>query len=136
MRRWMLSCLILLIPTLSAALGPQVSPACTLTWKTPTQNENGSALTNLVSYQLFHATTPGGYPDTPQTTALASVTSMPCTLLGITSVGQHYVKMLSVNSAGKVSTIPAELAFEVVVPASPCPPSSLLVGDGPLSVTP
>ena len=130
------SVLLLSLPALTWALGAQVSPTCTLSWKALTQNENGSPLTNLTGYQLFHATTPGGYPTTPQTTALASVTSISCVLLGTTSIGQHYVKMLSVNSAGRVSTIPAEVAFEVVAPVSPCPPSEMLIGESPPVMTP
>ena len=35
----------------------------TLTWTAPTQNEDGSALTDLAGYKLYWGTTPGVYPN-------------------------------------------------------------------------
>ncbi len=36
----------------------------TLSWTAPTQNEDGSALTDLAGYKLYWGTTPGTYTDT------------------------------------------------------------------------
>lgn len=35
----------------------------TLNWNAPTQNEDGSALTDLAGYKIYWGTTPGNYPD-------------------------------------------------------------------------
>ena len=35
----------------------------TLSWTAPTQNEDGSALTNLAGYKLYWGTEPGSYPN-------------------------------------------------------------------------
>lgn len=41
-----------------------VSPgSVTLSWTAPTQNEDGSALTNLAGYKIYWGTSPGTYPD-------------------------------------------------------------------------
>ncbi len=54
----------------SATLGPfsiDVSAAslgsATLTWVAPTQNEDGSPLTDLAGYRIYWGTTPGSYPN-------------------------------------------------------------------------
>lgn len=37
--------------------------SATLSWTAPTQNEDGSALTDLAGYKLYWSTTPGSYPN-------------------------------------------------------------------------
>jgi hypothetical protein len=34
-----------------------------LTWQPPTQNEDGTALTNLAGYKIYWGTTPGSYTE-------------------------------------------------------------------------
>ena len=37
--------------------------SATLTWQPPTQNEDGTALTDLAGYNIYWGTTPGNYPN-------------------------------------------------------------------------
>jgi hypothetical protein len=37
--------------------------SATLDWTAPTQNEDGSDLTDLAGYKLYWGTTPGSYPN-------------------------------------------------------------------------
>ncbi|MDH3482093.1 MAG: fibronectin type III domain-containing protein, partial [Gammaproteobacteria bacterium] len=48
--------------TLTIDSGP-VAGSVTLSWNAPTQNEDGTALTNLAGYKIYWGTTSGSYPN-------------------------------------------------------------------------
>lgn len=48
--------------TQTIVTGPVVG-SVTLNWAAPTQNEDGSALTDLAGYKIYWGTTPGNYPN-------------------------------------------------------------------------
>ena len=52
--------LILLLVLLLS--GPVFAESVTLSWTAPTQNEDGTPLTNLAGYKLYYGTATGNYP--------------------------------------------------------------------------
>jgi hypothetical protein len=62
--------------------------SATLSWTAPTQNEDGTALTDLAGYKVYWTTTPGSYPDS-FTIENASVTTY--TVEGLTAGTWEFV---------------------------------------------
>jgi len=124
MTRILISILLgLSLPLMAWAVGPKVTAACKLSWVPPAN----SHLMDLAGYQIFYSQTAGTYPTIPQATVLASVASVPCVDMKLTVPGQYYVMMTSINAKGQVSSPSAEMAFELVPPSSPCPPTGTQV---------
>jgi hypothetical protein len=111
---------ILVFPTWGEPVGPQVSPTnCALTWVAPTTAE-GTPVPELDSYRIYLSRTPGGYDfDTPIGSPAPDATQAFCATLGALPLGQWYVVMRSVDTAGHVSINSAEVPFEVVSQAPP-----------------
>jgi len=139
-RQFLLPLILLLgLPLLSWGAGTQVPSTCRLSWKAPTQNTDGTPLTNLSSYQVFRATTPGGYGATPSAIIAAPATSTSCASFGATAPGQYYVVMKAINAAGKPSVATAEVPFEIITISEP--PSELKIEvqgtfQGTMTITP
>lgn len=51
------------LPVFSIAVSDGITYSATLSWTAPTQNEDGSPLTDLAGYKLYWGTTPGSYTD-------------------------------------------------------------------------
>ena len=52
------------LPVFSISVEAISLGSATLSWSAPTQNEDGSQLTDLAGYKLYWGTTPGSYPNT------------------------------------------------------------------------
>lgn len=74
-----------------------------LSWTAPTQNTDGTPLTNLAGYQAFRAATSAGLA-TATSAAEIAIPALTYTLTGIPA-GTWYFAMRSKNSAGAVSDL-------------------------------
>ena len=79
------------IEVFQAALG-----SMTISWTPPSQNTDGSALTNLAGYRIYYGETPGNYPNRIDITTTGISAHVVDNLLPKT----YYVVATSVNSAG------------------------------------
>jgi hypothetical protein len=80
-----------------------------VSWTPPTQNEDGSALTDLAGYRIYYGTASGNYSEK---IVLASP-AMTTYVIENLADGQHYLVMTSINSAGMESKYTPELSFEL-----------------------
>jgi hypothetical protein len=81
----------------------------TLSWTPPTQNEDGTPLTNLAGYRIYYGTTSGQYSE-----------EVPLQSPGLTSyvidnltAGKYFLAMTSVNSSGMESKYTPEISFDL-----------------------
>ena len=80
----------------------------TLNWTPPTQNEDGTALTNLSGYRIYWGTTPGNYPnsvtiDNPGLSSYVVENLIPGTYVFVaTSINASGMESVHSNSATKV----------------------------------
>jgi hypothetical protein len=81
----------------------------TLSWMAPTQNEDGSALTDLAGYRIYYGTTTANYSEE------VSLTSPGATSYVIENLvtGKYFLVMTSVNSDGLESKYTPELALDL-----------------------
>ena len=74
----------------------------TLSWSAPTQNTDGSALTDLAGYRVYHGT---------NASALSDVRQVPATSVGYVfgqlAAGTHYFAVTAYNAAGVESALSA-----------------------------
>ncbi len=92
------------LPAFSVIVEPVVTRSVTLSWQAPTQNEDGTPLTNLAGYEVHYGQTSGQYSQT-----------LPLPDAGFTSVtvedltpATWYFAVKAVNSAGVVSSFSNE----------------------------
>lgn len=103
---------------LPAAHGADVS----LTWTAPTQNTDGSALTNLQSYKVYRAATQAGLATAP---VLATVPAPASGYHDLTAgVGTWYYSVTARSAAG-VESIQSNSVSVTIVPPAPNPPGNL-----------
>lgn len=112
------------------ALGPMFAHAgsMTLDWTPPTQNTDGTALTNLASYQILFGTDPNAL--SKSATVKAGVSSFTIDNL---AAGKWYGVVIAVTSAGAESDS-SNLASKAVTDSAPDP--TPLVTAGPFSYEP
>ena len=84
------------LPTFSVEVAQAALGAMTLSWTPPTQNEDGSTLTDLAGYFIYYGQSPGSYPnririDNPSISTYVVENLLPDT---------YYVVATSFNSAG------------------------------------
>ena len=84
------------IPTFSVEVAQTALGAMTLSWTPPTQNEDGSVLTDLAGYFIYYGDSPGRYPnririDNPSISTYVVENLLPRT---------YYIVATSFNSAG------------------------------------
>jgi hypothetical protein len=107
----------------------------TVSWTPPTQNENGTPLTNLSSYKVFAANAAAGVPSATPTTVTAPASSYVVSGL---SAGTWYFGVKAVNSAGvesvmsniaskAITAISASASAAVTVTPRPNPPTNVTV---------
>ena len=85
----------------SSSSGATTSPTnVTLSWSAPTQNTNGSALTNLAGYIIYYGTSASAMTQTIDINTVGMLTYV----VGDLSAGSWYFQIVAVNSAGEQST--------------------------------
>ena len=97
-----------------AAFNITVSPqtatsSVTLSWQPPTQNTNGSALTNLAGYDIHYGTQSDQYTSTVQVTNPSLTTYV----LQNLSAGTYYIAVSAYNSDGTESALSPEVSTTV-----------------------
>jgi hypothetical protein len=92
-----------------AAGGSTGSGSVSLAWTPPTQNDDGSTLTDLSGYKIHYGTESGVYSQT------VDVTNPGLTRYALASLpqGQVFIAMTAVNSAGAQSAYSSEVAVTV-----------------------
>jgi hypothetical protein len=81
----------------------------TLSWTAPTQNEDGTALTDLAGYRIYYGTTTAQYSeevalDSPGTSSY---------VIENLAAGKYFLVMTSVNSSGMESKYTPEISFDL-----------------------
>lgn len=94
----------------------------TLTWTAPTQNTDGSALTDLAGYKIYYGTSPTTMT-TVVTISNATATTRTISTLG---VGTWHFAMTAFNAAGAESARTATVSKVITAPV-PNPPGGLTV---------
>lgn len=125
--RWNWSSLAACIASLAAialCLGASQVHAgdATLTWTTPTQRTDGSALTNLASYRIYYGTSAASLTQT------ASVTNPGLVTYTIQNLapGTWYFAMTALD-AGGLESARTNVVSKVILQAPPNPPGNLTV---------
>lgn len=96
-----------------------------LTWSAPTQNTDGSPLTDLAGFKLYMGTTPGG--PYPVSIDIADPTATTFTVPNL-SEGTYYFVSTAYNSADPVQESDfSNEATKTILPLVPGPPGSLTV---------
>jgi hypothetical protein len=87
------------LPAFSISVVATATGSATLSWTPPTQNTDGSALTNLASYRVYWGTSQGNYTNsTTISSGLSSFVVEPLT------PATWYFALTAVNSAGSESS--------------------------------
>jgi hypothetical protein len=89
------------LPAFSVTVLAVASGSATLTWTPPTQNTDGSPLTNLAGYRIYWGTAPGTY------TSSVTLTNPGLSSYVVTSLapGTYYFVVTARNSAGVESVL-------------------------------
>jgi len=113
--RWIVLALLLPLQALAGSV--------TLTWTPPTENTDGTELTDLAGYRLYWGTSSGAYTD-----GSVSIDSPGVTIYVVDNLpaGTYYFVATAVNSAGIESDYSNE-ATKTVLPPQPAPPLNLTV---------
>ena len=85
------------------------SDAVTLNWTPPTENTNGTVLTNLAGYNIHYGTTPGDYT---QTVAVSNAGIATYVVDDLTP-GTYYFSVGAVNSQGAESPLSSAVSARV-----------------------
>jgi hypothetical protein len=94
----------------SAASAPAASSnAVTLNWTPPTENTNGSPLTNLTGYDIHYGTASGDYTQTISVSNAGIATYVVDDL----TPGKYYFTVGAVNSQGTESPLSSEVSATV-----------------------
>jgi hypothetical protein len=96
------------LPKYSITVNPDmpVAKSAALSWTAPSQNTDGSALTNLSGYRIMYGTQPGAYTSsiTLNTVGLTSY------LVENLAAGKYYFALISLTSGGVDSSSSAEVS--------------------------
>jgi len=98
------------LPGFSVDVIQNANGSITLSWTAPTQNEDGTALTNLAAYKFYYGTSSGIYPDqvrvnNPGITSFVIENLPPAT---------YYLVATAVNSSGTESRYSNEATKQVL----------------------
>jgi hypothetical protein len=83
-------------PSSSSALTTPSADSVTLSWNAPTENTNGSALTNLTGYIIYYGTSATAMTQTIDINTVGMLTYV----VGNLSAGSWYFQIVAVNAAG------------------------------------
>ena len=94
------------LPAFSIAVQAYSFGSTTLTWLPPTQNDDGSALTDLAGYHVYWGEQPSSY------TRSATITNPGITAYVVENLvsGMHYFSVTAVNASGVESLPSAEVS--------------------------
>ncbi len=121
MKRLML--LLLTLVSLNCYAGEAI-----LTWTAPTQNTDGTPLTDLAGFKLYLGTTPGG--PYPVSVDIADPTATTFTVPNLTEGTTYYFVSTAYNSASPVQESDfSNEATKTIPPLVPAPPTGLTVED-------
>ena len=84
------------LPAFSITVLATATGSATLSWQPPTQNQDGSPLTNLAGFRVYWGTSPGTYPNS----VLLSNPGLTTYVVGNLVAGTHYFTMTAVNASG------------------------------------
>lgn len=97
----------------SAGLGSSTPPTATtgitINWQPPTENTDGSALTNLAGYDIHYGTSSGNYTQSISVSNPGIATYVVDNL----SPGTYYFAVAAVNSSGTESPLSSEVTATV-----------------------
>jgi hypothetical protein len=94
----------------SSSSGAVTSPTnVTLSWSAPTENTNGSALTNLTGYIIYYGTSASAMTQTIDVNTVGMLTYVVDNL----SAGSWYFQIVAVNSAGEQSSPSATVSTSI-----------------------
>ena len=83
----------------SSSSSSSTADSVTLSWSAPTENTNGTALTNLSGYIIYYGTSAGAMTQTINVNTVGMLTYV----VGNLSPGSWYFQIVAVNSAGDQS---------------------------------
>ena len=87
------------LPAFSVDVVQHADGSITLSSTAPTQNEDGSALTDLAAYKFYYGTTPGNYTNETRIDSPGITTFM----LENLTLGTYYIVATTINSSGTES---------------------------------
>ncbi len=97
------------LPQFSVDVVQNADGSITLSWTAPTQNEDGSALTDLAAYKFYYGTSPGSYSnqvriDSPGITTYVLENLSPAT---------YFIAAAAINASGIESQLSNEASRQV-----------------------
>jgi hypothetical protein len=98
------------LPAFSVAVVQNADGSITLSWTAPTQNEDGSALTDLAAYKFYYGTSSGNYSDPIRVDNPGLATYV---ILNLTPA-TYYLVATAVNAAGVESRFSNEAVKQVL----------------------
>jgi hypothetical protein len=104
----------------------------TLTWTAPTQNTDGSALTNLAAFNVFHGTSATVVG--PLLTTINSPTTLTYVHTGL-AVGPHCYALTAVNAVGAESAKSGILCKPIVAASAASGSVTIQIPKGPILTT-
>lgn len=99
------------LPAFSVTVSANADGSMTLSWTAPSENTDGSALTDLAGYNIYYGESPGVYPNRIRINSPGITTYVVENLLPTT----YYVVATSFNAAGVESSF-SNMATKTVTP--------------------
>jgi len=98
------------LPRFSVDVVQNADGSITLSWTAPTQNEDGTALTDLAAYKFYYGTSPGSYSNQVQVDNAGLTTFVLENLVPST----YYIVATAINTAGMESQFSNEAVKRVL----------------------
>jgi len=98
------------LPAFSVTVMQNADGSITLSWTAPTQNEDGTALTDLAAYKFYYGTSPGSYSNQVRVDNPGIATYM----IGNLTPATYYVVSTAINAAGVESRFSNEAVKQVL----------------------
>lgn len=98
------------LPQFTVTVVQNSDGSITLTWTAPTENEDGSALTDLTAYKFYYGTSPGNYSDQVRVDS-PGITSY---VLENLTPATYYVAATAINSSGIESRFSNEATVDAL----------------------
>lgn len=98
------------LPQFSVDVVQNADGSITLSWTAPTQNDDGSALTDLAAYKFYYGTSSGSYSNQLRVDSPGLTTYM----LENLSPATYYISATAVNSSGTESRFSNEAIAQVL----------------------
>lgn len=99
---------IVALPAFTITVQSTGSESYTLSWVAPTENEDGSALTDLAGYRIYYGMVSGDYTET----VVLDSPGLTTYVLDNLAPGQYYLVMTAINSEAMESRYTAELPLD------------------------